>query len=151
MEYSKNSIERLVEADIESLGCFIWGIEISGNARNSTLRIFIDKDSGITLEDCEKVSRHVSKVLEVNSYSLKNITLEVSSPGIERNFFSDHQYLNFIGSCLKIRFKKDENEYSSIKGILKKVETKGLTLKTEKQDFFVNFNSIERANLEDKE
>lgn len=149
MNYDIKNIKKLVQADIESLGCFVWGIETVGTLRNSILRIFIDKDCGVTLDDCETVSRHVSKLLESNDYSLSNLTLEVSSPGIERKFFSNNQYDNFIGSCLKIRFR-NENKYLSIKGILRKVESNGLTLKTEKEDFFVDFNSIERASLEDK-
>jgi len=148
--YDKKSIKKLVQTDIESLGCSIWGIETSGTARNTLLRIYIDKDKGVTLEDCEKISRHISKVLESNGYSTSNLTLEVSSPGIERRFFSNSQYHEFIGSNLKIRFKK-KDEYSSIRGILRRVEANGLTVKTEKEDFFVDFNTIERANLEHKE
>ena len=102
------------------------------------------------MEDCEKISRHISKVLESNGYSTSNLTLEVSSPGIERRFFSNSQYHEFIGSNLKIRFKK-KDEYSSIRGILRRVEANGLTVKTEKEDFFVDLPTIERANLEHKE
>ena len=57
-------IEQILKKDINSLGCDIWGIEFSGNISNQILRIFIDKNSGISINDCEKVSKHISKVLD---------------------------------------------------------------------------------------
>ena len=74
----KEYIEKLIKEDIKSFGCTIWGIELIGNITNPTLRVFIDKDTGVTIEDCEKVSKHISKVIEANDLHSNNLNLEVS-------------------------------------------------------------------------
>ena len=59
-------IEELISKDIQSLGCVVWGIELSGKMLSKTLRVFIDKEKGVSIEDCEKVSRHISKLFELS-------------------------------------------------------------------------------------
>ena len=71
-------IEQILEKDINSFGCHIWGIEFSGKTTNQTLRVFIDKDSGISIDDCEAVSKHISKVLESEEEIGGDYSLEVS-------------------------------------------------------------------------
>ena len=61
------NIKKLLEKDIERLGYKIWGLELYGRRSNQTLRIYIDKNVGISIEDCEVVSRHVSKVLDTEN------------------------------------------------------------------------------------
>ena len=92
---NSSDIEELIEKDIESLGCSIWGIEFSGRPNNKTIRVYIDKDEGVSIDDCERISKHISKVLEA-SFSADNYFLEVSSPGLERKFFKNKQYLSFM-------------------------------------------------------
>ena len=79
-------IEQILEKDINSFGCHIWGIEFSGKITNQTLRVFIDKDSGISIDDCEAVSKHISKVLESEEEIGDDYSLEVSSPDWIENF-----------------------------------------------------------------
>ena len=105
----KEYIEELIRKDIQSLGCTIWGIELVGSYSNNILRVFIDKSGGITLKDCEKVSRHISKVIEADEIYSKNLSLEVSSPGIERKFFNQDQYSNYLGCLIKVRYKNKKN------------------------------------------
>jgi len=144
----KQYIETLLKKDIETLGYDIWGIELLGSSLNSTLRIFIDNENGVSVEDCEKVSRHVSKVIEADGmYSVKS-TLEVSSPGIDRKFFNNEQYLNYLGYTIKIRYIDAEKQYKSIKGILITVSDEGLVIKVKDEECFILFQAIEKANLE---
>ena len=72
-------IKEVLEADIARLGCKVWGLEFFGRRSNQTLRIYIDKNEGITVEDCEKVSKHVSKVLDAENDFSEKYMLEVSS------------------------------------------------------------------------
>ena len=58
----KNYIKEILAKDINSLGCEIWGIEFFGKQKNQTLRIYIDNKNGISIEDCERVSKHVIKL-----------------------------------------------------------------------------------------
>ena len=141
----KQHIEGLIKEDIKSLGCDIWGLELIGTTRNPRMRIFIDNKEGVTIEDCEKVSKHISKLLEINQ--LSDFSLEVSSPGLERKFFKKDQYVRFLGSNIKIRYKGEEERYITTNGVLNKVTEEGLCIKSIKEDLFIGFNNIEKANL----
>ena len=146
----KEYIETLLKKDIKTLGFDIWGIELLGSSLNPTLRIFIDNEDGVTVEDCEKVSKHISKVIEADDTYSINSTLEVSSPGIERKFFNKNQYINYLGYTIKIRYKDSEKQFKSIKGVLNTVSEKGLTIMVEDEENFIQFQEIEKANLEFK-
>ena len=144
----KEYIEALIKEDIKSLGYDIWGIELLGSNLNPTLRIFIDNENGVTVEDCEKVSKHISKVIEAdNTYSINSI-LEVSSPGVERKFFNEDQYVNYLGYTIKIRYRDIENQFRSVKGVLSSISKKGLSIKIKEEECFIQFQEIEKANLE---
>ena len=146
----KEYIETLLKKDIKTLGFDIWGIELLGSSLNPTLRIFIDNENGVTVEDCEKVSKHISKVIEADDLYSINSTLEVSSPGIERKFFNKDQYINYLGYTIKIRYKDSEKQFKSIKGVLNTVSEKGLTIMVKDEENFIQFQEIEKANLEFK-
>ena len=144
----KEYIETLLKKDIKTLGFDIWGIELLGSSLNPTLRIFIDKENGVTVEDCEKVSKHISKVIEADDTYLINSTLEVSSPGIERRFFNKDQYINFLGYTIKIRYRDTEQKFKSLKGVLISISENGLVIKVKDEEYFIKFQEIEKANLE---
>ena len=144
----KEYIETLLKKDIKTLGFDIWGIELLGSSLNPTLRIFIDKENGVTVEDCEKVSKHISKVMEADDTYSINSTLEVSSPGIERKFFNKDQYINFLGYTIKIRYRDTEQQFKSLKGLLISISEKGLVIKVKDEEYFIKFQEIEKANLE---
>ena len=142
-------IKEILNKDIESLGCYIWGIEFFGRHKSQTLRIYIDKDNkdGISIDDCEKVSKHVSKLLDVENNFSNKYLLEVSSPGLERKFFSEDQYHNYINSVIKVRYINELNKKVSINGTLSKVTNEGLLLLSPNGDQKVPFPSIIEANL----
>ena len=141
-------IEQILEKDINSLGCVIWGIEFSGNISNQILRIFIDKNSGISINDCEKVSKHISKVLDSENGIGENYSLEVSSPGLDRKFFKDSQYASYIGHVLKVKFLDNENKFLTLKGLLVRTSDKSIFLKSNNKEFEIYFKSIKKGSLE---
>jgi ribosome maturation factor RimP len=142
--------EGLLTKDIESFGCSLWGIEIIGSSHNPLLRIYIDKEEGVTLEDCEKINKHVYQLLLDNEYFHENGSIEVSSPGVDRKFFKIEQYAKFVGEQLKVRFK-EEDKFITKKGELLDVENKEIILCSGNEKNYIKFNDIERANLEFKE
>ena len=142
--------EGLLTKDIESFGCSLWGIEIIGNSHSPLLRIYIDKEEGVTLEDCEKVNKHAYQLLLNNEYFHENGSIEVSSPGVDRKFFKIEQYAKFVGEQLKVRFK-EEDKFITKKGELLDVENKEIILCSGNEKNYIKFNDIERANLEFKE
>ena len=143
----KNYIKEILTKDIQSLGCEIWGIEFFGKHKNQTLRIYIDNKNGISIEDCEKVSKHVVKLLDVENDFSNKYLLEVSSPGIERKFFFEDQYLKYIDSTISIRYMNDLNNKILIKGMLSEVTKEGLVIESEERYEKIPFSSIIQANL----
>ena len=136
----------MIERDIESLGCKVWGLEIFGRRANQTLRIFIDNEEGISLEDCEKVSKHVSKVLDTENDFSENYFLEVSSPGLDRKIFYNEQYKDYIKDNFKVTFLDKENK-KTVKGQLDDVYDVGIKLEIREEVCEIPFSSIIKANL----
>ena len=120
-------IKKMLEEDIERLGCKVWGLELFGRRSNQTLRIFIDKNEGISVEDCEKVSKHVSKVLDTENDFSENYMLEVSSPGLDRKFFYNEQYKDYLNEPLKVTFFDSQNK-KTIRGRLEEVDKTSIKL-----------------------
>jgi len=144
----KEHIETLIRKDIEALGCDIWGLELIGSITNPTLRVFIDNDKGITIRDCEKVSKHISKVIESSKLYSYSLILEVSSPGIDRKFFNKEQYINYLGRVIKVRYRNEQMEYKSVKGFLRGVSKEAIVIEVNNEESFISFEAIEKANLE---
>ena len=144
----KEHIETLIRKDIKALGCDIWGLELIGSITKPTLRVFIDNDKGITIRDCEKVSKHISKVIESNTLYSNSLILEVSSPGIDRKFFNKEQYINYLGRVIKVRYRNEQMEYKSVKGFLRGVSKESIVIEVNNEESFISFEAIEKANLE---
>ena len=140
------NIKKLLEKDIERLGYKIWGLELYGRRSNQTLRIYIDKNVGISIEDCEVVSRHVSKVLDTENDFSENYVLEVSSPGLHRKFFYNDQYKNYLNESLKVTFFDSQNK-KTIQGRLEDVDKTSIKLEMKEGPMQIAFSSIIQANL----
>ena len=139
-------IKEVLEKDIERLGCRIWGLELFGRRSNQTLRIYIDKEDGISVEDCEAVSKHVSKVLDTENDFSENYMLEVSSPGLDRKFFYKEQYKDFVNESLKVTFF-DSQLKKTIEGLLGEVDDQSINLEHGGKIQKIPFSSIIQANL----
>ena len=139
-------IKKVLEEDIERLGCKVWGLELFGRRSIQTLRIFIDKTEGISVEDCEKVSKHVSKVLDTENDFSENYMLEVSSPGLDRKFFYNEQYKEYLNEPLKVTFFDSQNK-KTIRGRLEEVDKSSIKLEMKEGRMQIAFSSIIQANL----
>ena len=139
-------IKKVLEEDIERLGCKVWGVELFGRRSNQTLRIYIDKKEGISVEDCETVSKHVSKVLDTENDFSENYMLEVSSPGLDRKFFYKEQYKDYLNEPLKVTFFDSQNK-KTIQGHLGEVDNTSIKLEMKEGPMQIAFSSIIQANL----
>ena len=139
-------IKEVLEDDIERLGCKVWGLELFGRRSNQTLRIYIDKNEGISVEDCEKVSKHVSKVLDAENDFSENYILEVSSPGLDRKFFYKEQYKEYLNESLKVTFF-DKQHKKTITGRLEGAYDNSIKLELNDEIKEIAFSSIIQANL----
>ena len=139
-------IKEVLEDDIERLGCKVWGLEMFGRRSNQTLRIYIDKNEGISVEDCERVSKHVSKVLDAENDFSENYMLEVSSPGLDRKFFYKEQYKEYLNESLKVTFFDTQNK-RTVTGRLVGAYDNSIKLELNDETKEIAFSSIIQANL----
>ena len=116
----EEKVESLLKEKIESLGYYLYDVEYLKEGAEYYLRIYIDKETGIDLNDCEKVSNEINDLLDKADFIKEQYFLEVSSPGIERNLKKDKHFEQNIGKRVDVKlFKKDENGKKEYEGILK--------------------------------
>lgn len=98
-----DKVEELILPIIEDLGCELVDLEYQREERGWILRIFLDKDGGINLDDCATASREISSLLDVENVISTAYSLEVSSPGVERPLKKAQDFVRFTGQLAKIK------------------------------------------------
>lgn len=133
---------------ISSMGYELVGCEKVAAGR-LILRIYIDSPKGVNVEDCSKVSRQVSAMLDVNDSFQGKYTLEVSSPGIDRPLFEIAHYRKQIGKRVNVHLALPVNQRRNFKGLLQRVEGEDIYLKLDDtdQELKLSLNNIDKGNL----
>jgi len=144
---SDRKIFALLEPTITALGLELWGIERISQGRRSMLRIYIDSDAGIGIEDCERVSRQVSGILDVEDPITGEYTLEVSSPGMNRRLFSGEQFEKYVGYVATIKLQSLMDGRRNFKGQIKKVANGAVIIEQDNDELSLPLNEIEKANI----
>ncbi len=112
-------VSALVEPIISELGLSLWDVRYVKEGAVWYLRIFIDKEQGVTIEDCEKVTRAIDEPLDKLDPIEESYTLEVSSPGIERELVRNEHFEKFLGAPVMLKLHRpDENGEKEFKGTL---------------------------------
>jgi ribosome maturation factor RimP len=115
---SLDEIQEIAERIVESEGMELVDIEFKPGRARSLLRIYIDKEGGVTLNDCENVSRQLSAVLDVKDLLKSAYVLEVSSPGLDRPLRTDRDYRRAIGRLLKLHLMDEQGKMENVTGKL---------------------------------
>jgi len=147
MKQAPEHLVNLIEPVVEGLGYECVGIDYHPHPRHGLLRIYIDKENGILVDDCSKVSYQVSGVLDVEDPIPGNYQLEISSPGEDRPFFKVSQFERFIGSTVLVNLFKPIENRKKIKGSIEGVAGDIITLKEGDQVFEVPFSAMSKARL----
>lgn len=140
-------LKELLEPAVHAVGMQLWGIEFLAQGKHSVLRLYIDSENGVTIEDCEAVSHQVSGVLDVEDPIKSEYHLEVSSPGMDRPFFSFEQIVRYVGENVKVRLQMAIDGRRNFTGTLTEAKDNTLTFQVEGQPVTVQFNQIDKANL----
>jgi len=139
----EEKVEKLLEPIIEKIGYELYDVEYAKEGKNYFLRIFIDNEKGIDLNDCEKVNNAITEILDKEDYIKEQYFLEVSSPGIERILRKDKHLKQNIGEQVNIKlFKKDENGSKEYIGELKDFDEQNVIISQEEKEI-----KIERKNI----
>ena len=135
-------VEELVLPVLDAKDIELVDVEYVKEVPEYYLRIYIDKESGIDLNDCEKVSNEINEILDKADYIKEQYYLEVSSPGIERKLRKDKHLEQNISKNVEIKlFKKDNNGKKEYTGKLKAFNQEEIIIETDKEI------TIERKNI----
>ncbi len=138
----------LFEPVVESMGYELVGIEFHSSEHHGVVRIFIDHDNGITVDDCAKVSRQISAVIDVEDPIEMAFDLEVSSPGINRPLFKFSDFEKFSGLQAKIKLGVALNGRKNFSGVLKGVDENQLVIiDVDNEIYELPYQDIAKANL----
>lgn len=133
MNRREDQIETLLAPTVEALGCELWGVEFMSQGRHSKLRVYIERSDGVTVEDCERVSREVSDVLDVEDVIPSSYTLEVSSPGMDRILFKSGHFQANLGAVVDVRLNFPFEGRKHIVGVLAALENDEIVVRPQAQ------------------
>lgn len=141
-------IEQLVKPIVQELSYELYYLEYVKENGEYYLRLYIDKEEeSISLSDCEKVSRRVSEILDIEDPIEDSYYLEVSSPGLNRGLYRQEHFEKFIGREVLVKFNGSLEGMKNIQGILKSVDNEFITVDGEKE-LKIPTEKIKSANLE---
>lgn len=144
----EKTITDMIKPEIEAMGLNLWGVEIT-SAERPVVRIFLDSDQGVNIDKCAEVSRHLSLMFEVDDIMDFAYILEVSSPGLERRFFTPQQMEPYTGRKVEITMGISRDGRKRFKGMLETTGDSALTLRLADQDEPVEleYEDIKKAKL----
>ena len=143
----EQNLQEMLQGAVEDLGCELWGIECQRAGRFMTVRLFIDKEGGVTVDDCADVSRQVSAILDVEDPIADKYNLEVSSPGLDRPLFTLPQFERYIGQDIAVHLRIPVMELRKWQGKLERIEKDMVTLIVDGQEQVLVFGNIQKANV----
>ncbi|OEF25840.1 ribosome maturation factor RimP [Vibrio rumoiensis] len=143
----EKQLTELLDAPVAASGYELVGLEFIRAGEHSTLRIFIDHENGINVDDCAEVSRQVSAVMDVEDPITVAYNLEVSSPGLERPLFKPAHYRQFIGHEVNLVLKMAMNNRRKWKGVISTIDGEIVTLDVDGQEEQFALSNISKANL----
>ena len=143
----EQNLQEMLQGAVEDLGCELWGIECQRAGRFMTVRLFIDKEGGVTVDDCADVSRQVSAILDVEDPIADKYNLEVSSPGLDRPLFTLPQFERYIGQDIAVHLRIPVVERRKWQGKLERIENDMVILIVDGQEQVLVFGNIQKANV----
>ncbi|NCN44588.1 MAG: ribosome maturation factor RimP [Piscirickettsiaceae bacterium CG_4_9_14_3_um_filter_43_564] len=143
----EEKIAQLVRPTVESLGFELWGCEYIPAGKHSTLRLFIESDAGVTVDDCGRVSRQISALMDVEDPIASAYLLEVSSPGMDRLLFTPEQFKAYEGEMVQVRTSSPVMGRKRFKGVMSQVSEKDIVVEVDGEAYELAFDLIDKANL----
>ena len=148
MAGKKSQLSDFLTPTVESLGFELSGLELLSPNRRPTLLLFIEADTGVSVDDCAKVSRHVGGVLDVEDPIAGDYTLEVSSPGIDRLLFKVDQYGLYIGEPIEVKLRFPFEGRRRFRGWLMGLEGQDVVARVQDHDYRHPLNHIQPARVQ---
>lgn len=137
----------IAEPIILEEGCELVDAEITSDGGRKVLRLYIDKEGGVIVDDCARVSHAVEDILEVEDAVDGRYSLEVSSPGLERPLRKREHFIKAVGHRVRVTTREKIQDRKNFIGFLKELQDTQVTITVDGQDFFVPFEQIAKARL----
>ncbi|MEY2909976.1 MAG: ribosome maturation factor RimP [Pseudomonadota bacterium] len=148
MSGKESRLSELLAPTVESLGFELWGLELLSPNRRPTLRLYIEGENGVTVDNCALVSRHVSSVLDVEDPIQGEYTLEVSSPGVDRLLFKPSQYALYVGEPIEIKLRFPFEGRRKFRGWLVGLEDEDVVVRVDDNEYLLPLKQVDRARVE---
>ena len=142
-----STLKALLQPVVEALDCELWGLQLEAGGKRKLLRIYIDREEGIGVEDCERVSRQSGAVLDVEDAISGEYVLEVSSPGMDRPLYELAQYERYIGEDVSLRLRFPYDGRRNFKGRLVGVDGDEIILVVADPEYLFPVEGIDKANV----
>lgn len=143
----EDKLTEMLEPGVEALGYELVGVEFVRAGKHSILRVFIDHENGISVDDCAEVSYQASAILDVEDPINTEYNLEISSPGMDRPLFKEKHYEQSIGEVVQVRLTVPMNDRRNFKGKLLSCENGMINVEVDGQQFPLAVANIEKANI----
>jgi ribosome maturation factor RimP len=141
-------LAQMFEPVIQSMGYELVGIEFSGGSQHGTLRVYIEREDGVSIDDCAAISHQISGILDVEEPIQQAYDLEISSPGVDRPLFNQEDYERFAGRMAKIKMAVALDGRRNFKGELQGVsQSRYVKIKVDNQGYELPLSDIAKANL----
>lgn len=140
-------LESMIEPVVTALECELWGIERLVQGKYSVLKVYIDAEEGVDVDDCARVSRQISSMLDVEEPFSGKYTLEVSSPGMDRRLFRLEQFEKYKGARVRLQLRQPYDGKRKYKGLLCGIEDDEVILRIDEEEVLFPYESIEKANV----
>ena len=147
MHPTRDELNAILEPAIEAMGFELADLELNLGHGRGVLRLFIDRDEGIDLDDCAAVSHQVSGLLDVEDPIGADYRLEVSSPGLDRKLVKPEHFDRFIGRQIKTRLKRLIEGHRRVKGQLLARDGETVLVKSDGETVAISLADIEVARL----
>ena len=151
MSDAAEQIRQILDPILLSMGLDLWDLEFQKQGPKWLLRVYIDREigGGVTLQDCETVSRDLSAALDVEDIIPHAFTLEVSSPGLDRTLSKPEHFIRFAGSAVKIKTYQTINGEKVFRGKLLGMSDSVVTIELEARTVLeIPMSNITKASLE---
>jgi ribosome maturation factor RimP len=144
---SVQKLNELLQPLVEDLGYEFVGLEYNSNPKHSLLRVYIDREDGVGIEDCETVSREVAALLDVKDPIRSQYNLEISSPGLDRPLFTPAHYAEFAGSEAQITLFAPVDGRRKFKGPILSADENSVRIEQDGVEVTLGFDNIAKARL----
>jgi len=144
---NSTGLEEVLRPTIEGLGYIMWGIDYNNYKNRASLCVYIDSNTGVTVDDCAQVSNQLEGLLDVETLVPANCTLQVSSPGLDRILFRPEQFGERIGTEIDIKLRWPIQGRSRVRGKLIACNDTHFNIAVDQEEYELEFAQVSRARV----